>query len=157
MLLDIPSYNAFLKGMRHMKVNIFNQTEQPIDDVKKLIRRIFKHVREKKSMQVICVTQHEIHTMNLKYRSIDRPTDVLSFINDDIEDKSLGDVFISIEQAIIQAKEYGHSLEREIGFLAVHGYLHLKGYDHHTESEEKAMIFMQEEILKKAKLERMKS
>lgn len=140
-----------------MKVNMYNQTELDIKDIRKLIRRIFKHIREKKSMQIIFVTQQDIHQMNLKYRSIDRPTDVLSFINDDEYDNSLGDIFISIEQANIQANDYGHSLDREIGFLSVHGYLHLKGYDHHSEEEEKTMILMQEMILKKAKLERIKS
>lgn len=92
--------------------------------------------------------------MNLAYRKIDKPTDVLSFVNDDESDKSLGDIFISIEQAKKQAEDLGHSFEREIGFLAVHGYLHLKGYDHHTPHEEEAMTKMQEDILRKAKLER---
>ena len=76
------------------------------------------------------------------------------FINDDIEDDSLGDIFISIEQARLQADDYGHSFQREIGFLAVHGYLHLLGYDHHTDEEEKIMIQEQERILKNANLER---
>ena len=140
-----------------MKTNLFNQTDTPLDDLKKLMKRIFKHVKEKMSMQVIFVSQEEIHRLNLSYRGIDRPTDVLSFPNDDEDDKSLGDIFISVEQAKKQAEEYGHSLDREIGFLAVHGYLHLKGYDHHTPEEEKEMVIMQEEILKKAKLERIKS
>ncbi len=140
-----------------MKTNLFNQTDTPLDDLKKLMKRIFKHVKEKMSMQIIFVSQEEIHRLNLSYRGIDRPTDVLSFPNDDEDDKSLGDIFISVEQAKKQAEEYGHSLDREIGFLAVHGYLHLKGYDHHTPEEEKEMIQMQEDILKKAKLERIKS
>lgn len=140
-----------------MKTNLFNQTDTPLDDLKKLMKRIFKHVKEKMSMQIIFVSQEEIHRLNLSYRGIDRPTDVLSFPNDDEDDKSLGDIFISVKQAKKQAEEYGHSLDREIGFLAVHGYLHLKGYDHHTPEEEKEMIQMQEDILKKAKLERIKS
>ena len=157
MLLDTHLFNAFLKGMNLMKTNLFNQTDTPLDDLKKLMRQIFKHVKEKMSMQIIFVSQEEIHRLNLAYRNIDHPTDVLSFPNDDEDDKSLGDIFISVEQAKKQASEYGHSLERELGFLAVHGYLHLKGYDHHTPDEEKEMILMQETILKKAKLERIKS
>jgi probable rRNA maturation factor len=137
-----------------MKTNLFNQTDIDLKDIKKIMRRIFKHVKEKMSMQIIFVTQEEIHRLNLAYRKIDKPTDVLSFVNDDIEDKSLGDIFISIEQAQKQAQDLGHSFEREIGFLAVHGYLHLKGYDHHTPHEEEAMTKMQEDILRKAKLER---
>jgi probable rRNA maturation factor len=121
------------------------------------MKRIFKHVKEKGSMQIVFVTQEEIHRLNLTYRNIDRPTDVLSFPNDDSDDKSLGDIFISIEQAIKQAEEYGHGLDREMGFLAVHGYLHLKGYDHHSPEEEKDMMLKQEDMLRKAKLERIKS
>jgi probable rRNA maturation factor len=137
-----------------MKTNLFNQTDIDLKEIKKIMRRIFKHVKEKMSMQIIFVTQEEIHRLNLAYRKIDKPTDVLSFVNDDESDKSLGDIFISIEQAKKQAEDLGHSFEREIGFLAVHGYLHLKGYDHHTPSEEEVMTKMQEDILRKAKLER---
>lgn len=137
-----------------MKVNLFNQTEHSFDDIKTLMKRIFKHVKEKQTMQIIFVTQDEIKRLNQTYRNIDKPTDVLSFVNDDPMDKSLGDIFISVDQATIQAQDFGHSLDRELGFLAVHGYLHLKGYDHHTPDEEKIMIEKQEEILKKAKLER---
>lgn len=140
-----------------MKTNLFNQTEHDIKPYKKLMKRIFKHVKEKGSMQIVFVTQEEIHRLNLTYRNIDRPTDVLSFPNDDSDDKSLGDIFISIEQAIKQAEEYGHGLDREMGFLAVHGYLHLKGYDHHSPEEEKDMLLKQEDMLRKAKLERIKS
>jgi probable rRNA maturation factor len=140
-----------------MKTNLFNQTEHDIKPYKKLMKRIFKHVKEKGSMQIVFVTQEEIHRLNLTYRNIDRPTDVLSFPNDDSDDKSLGDIFISIEQAIKQAEEYGHGLDREMGFLVVHGYLHLKGYDHHSPEEEKDMMLKQEDMLRKAKLERIKS
>lgn len=137
-----------------MKVNLHNQTEVEIKHIKKIMLAIFKHVKEKKSMEVVFMTQDQIHDMNKTYRQIDKPTDVLSFPNEDENIKSLGDICISIEQAEKQAQDYGHSFEREIGFLAVHGYLHLKGYDHHTDEEEKIMTEMQEHILKKAKLER---
>lgn len=137
-----------------MRVSLHNQTEENITAIKDLMRSIFRNVKEKKNMQVIFVTQDEIHTLNKTYRDMDKPTDVLSFINEDLEDNSLGDVFISIEQAKKQAIDYGHSFEREIGFLAVHGYLHLKGFDHHTEAEEKLMVLEQEKILKTASLER---
>ncbi|MDI6452614.1 rRNA maturation RNase YbeY [Peloplasma aerotolerans] len=137
-----------------MRINLHNQTQEDIIEVESLLKRIFKPIREKNNLQVIFVTQNEIQELNKKFRNIDRPTDVLSFINDDEDDKSLGDVFISLEQARIQAKEFEHSLEREIGFLAVHGYLHLKGYDHYTKAEEEIMKQEQEKILKKAKLER---
>ena len=137
-----------------MRISLHNQTEENISEIKDLMKSIFKNVKEKKNMQVIFVTQDAIHELNKTYRQMDKPTDVLSFINDDVEDNSLGDVFISIEQAKKQAMDYGHSFEREIGFLAVHGYLHLKGFDHHTEAEEKLMVLEQEKILKTASLER---
>jgi len=137
-----------------MRISLHNQTEENISEIKDLMKSIFKNVKEKKNMQVIFVTQDAIHELNKTYRQMDKPTDVLSFINDDMEDNSLGDVFISIEQAKKQAIDYGHSFEREIGFLAVHGYLHLKGFDHHTEAEEKLMVLEQEKILKQASLER---
>jgi probable rRNA maturation factor len=137
-----------------MKINIHNQTEESIKQVKQVLNKVFKTVDDPTSMEVILVTQEVIHQMNLKFRDIDRPTDVLSFVNDDEDINSLGDIFISLEQARKQALDYDHSFEREVGFLAVHGYLHLKGYDHHSEDEEKEMIKAQEEILNKADLKR---
>ncbi|MGN0444753.1 MAG: rRNA maturation RNase YbeY [Acutalibacteraceae bacterium] len=85
------------------------------------------------------VNDDEIHELNREYRNVDRATDVLSFplgengvydINNDTGAKMLGDIVISIDHAVMQAEQYGHSLEREIGFLTVHSMLHLLGYDH---------------------------
>lgn len=137
-----------------MKVNIHNQTSDEVKQVEKLLKNVFKTIKEKLSMEIVFVTLDQIHKMNVDYRQIDRPTDVLSFVNDDPSIKSLGDIFISLEKAKQQADDYGHSFEREVGFLAVHGYLHLKGYDHHTPGEEKEMTEMQEKILNKVKLQR---
>ncbi|MCA0754586.1 rRNA maturation RNase YbeY [Paenibacillus sp. N4] len=115
----------------------------------------------------------EIHQLNREYRGIDRPTDVLSFAmqedgteeldiifevesedeNDPISGM-LGDIIISVETAARQSEEYGHSLEREIGFLFVHGFLHLIGYDHQDEETEAIMTAKQEAILQKAGLSR---
>jgi probable rRNA maturation factor len=114
-----------------------------------------------------------IHALNRDYRGIDRPTDVLSFamqedgadeldIIFEVEDESesdplsgmLGDIIISVERAQLQSEEYGHSLEREIGFLFVHGFLHLIGYDHQDETSEAEMTAMQEAVLSQAGLTR---
>lgn len=85
------------------------------------------------------VDDGEIHKLNKEYRNIDRSTDVLSFplgengvydINNDTGAKMLGDIVISMDHATVQAELYGHSLEREVGFLTVHSMLHLLGYDH---------------------------
>ena len=62
-------------------------------------------------------------------------------------DAYIGELFISVDKAREQAQEYGHSFEREMGFLAVHGFLHINGYDHYTPQEEKEMFSLQEEIL----------
>ena len=140
--------------MKIMKIQLHNQTKEDIKEIKEILQKIFKPIKQEKNIQIIFLEQKAIHEMNLTYRQMDRPTDVLSFINDDEDDDSLGDIFISIEQARLQAEDYGHSFAREIGFLAVHGYLHLLGYDHHTDEEEKQMIEEQERILKNANLER---
>ena len=109
-------------------------------------------------VSVSFVDNKYIHKINKKYRGIDRPTDVISFAFIDAEgnyDKILsspgvvvlGDIYISIDKAKEQAEEYGHSLHRELSFLFVHGLLHLLGYDHMKEEDEKIMFKLQDEIL----------
>lgn len=112
----------------------------------------------KTELSVSFVGLEEIHSINKEYRGIDRPTDVISFaLNDKTEDEIeiiggdetnyLGDIIICVEKIEEQAKEYNHSFERELGFLTVHGFLHLLGYDHMTEDEEKIMFSKQNKIL----------
>ncbi len=102
---------------------------------------------------VILTDDEEVHILNREYRNIDRTTDVISFaLNDNGSIPGpinvLGDVYISIPKMMEQAKEYGHSEKREVAFLAVHGLLHLLGYDHTLgEKEEKEMFDLQKEIL----------
>ena len=109
-------------------------------------------------VSVTFVDNKYIHKINKKYRGIDRPTDVISFAfidgqgnYDKILSSSgivvLGDIYISIDKAKEQAEEYGHSLHRELSFLFVHGLLHLLGYDHMKEEDEKIMFRLQDEIL----------
>ena len=110
-------------------------------------------------VSVSFVDNRYIHRINKKYRHIDRPTDVISFafLDDGHQYEkvlfhegmvALGDIYISVEKAIDQANEYGHSVNRELCFLFVHGLLHLLGYDHMNERDEKVMFSLQEEILK---------
>ena len=110
-------------------------------------------------VSVSFVDNRYIHRINKKYRHIDRPTDVISFafLDDGHQYEkvlfhegmvALGDIYISVEKAIEQANEYGHSVNRELCFLFVHGLLHLLGYDHMNEMDEKVMFSRQEEILK---------
>ncbi|MDO4680885.1 MAG: rRNA maturation RNase YbeY [Aerococcus sp.] len=110
-------------------------------------------------MSLTIVDDERIHVINREYRHVDRPTDVISFaINDNADEEDieawpeelpyeLGDLFISLDTTKRQAEEYGHSFERELGFLAVHGFLHLNGYDHMEPDDEKEMFGLQEEIL----------
>ena len=93
----------------------------------------------------------QIRGLNKMYRGIDEPTDVLSF---PMDDEIWGDIIISTDKVISQAEEYGHSLERELGFLVVHGILHLLGYDHQTPEEEAVMRQKEEKILTELKLSR---
>ncbi|TSB46759.1 rRNA maturation RNase YbeY [Alkalicoccobacillus porphyridii] len=108
-------------------------------------------------VSVSFVDEDEIRQINHGHRGIDRGTDVLSFaLNEGVEEVAqsiegmpnlLGDIIISTERITQQAKEYEHSFERELGFLIVHGFLHLLGYDHMDSEEEKVMFKRQEEIL----------
>ena len=109
---------------------------------------------------IIFVEDDEIHRINKEYRGIDRVTDVISFAFEDSKDleyndiRLLGDIYICIPQMKRQAEEYGHSEKRELSFLAVHGLLHLLGYDHMNENDEKEMFGLQELILNETNIKR---
>lgn len=105
---------------------------------------------QSQSINIILLSNDEIKEMNETYRNKDYVTDVLTFPDGYLN--NLGDVFIAIPRCEEQAKEYGHSFQRELGFLTVHGYLHTLGYDHQTKDEEEEMTKLQETILQKAKL-----
>ena len=141
-----------------MKIRFYNETNISTFKYQKLINNVLKNRSKNKFMNIIFTDNENIHKINKEYRNIDRVTDVISFANCDDkenEDKNeLGDVFISLERAYEQAKEYGHSEEREVAFLAVHAYLHLCGYDHMTPEDEKEMFSIQEDILNKAGIKR---
>ena len=144
-----------------MKINFVNETNVDVKEYKKLIRSVLKHEKTDKYFNIIFVDKDRIQQINNDYRGINKVTDVITFALMENPDElfmeaidELGDVFICIDRAIEQATEYNHSIEREMGFLAVHGYLHLIGYDHMTEEDEKIMFKKQDEILNKAKLKR---
>lgn len=141
------------------KFYIYNNTDEDLDSyidaIKETIKYALKFEKVKHAtFNIIIINNDEIHEINKKYRGIDRPTDVISFALEDnsdegfnLKERVLGDIYISIDKAKEQAKEYGHSLNREIRFLAVHGLLHLLGYDHMNEKDEKEMFERQELIL----------
>ncbi len=129
-----------------------------LDDV---IKRVLKHEHVKNAyFGIIFVDLREIQRINREYRGIDRVTDVISFALEDKKDnidmnmRILGDIYICIPKMIEQASNYGHSIKRELSFLTVHGLLHLLGYDHMNEEDEKVMFGLQELILNEAGITR---
>ncbi len=147
------------------ELEIFNQTDKDIPELE-TVKKVLEYAIKKEHLDhvifnVIIVDNPYIHELNRDYRNIDRETDVITFALEDEKDmvepdgeRILGDIYISIDKAISQAEEYGHSLLRELSFLAVHGFYHLLGYDHQTEEEEKVMFAKQEEVLHDCKIER---
>ena len=127
------------------------------DYVKYLVEKLDLNKCE---FNIIIVDNKRIHEINREYRNVDRETDVISFAMEDNMDieyedfRLLGDIYISIDKCYSQAKEYGHSECREISFLCTHGLLHLLGYDHMNEEDEKEMREMEEKIMSHVDLRR---
>jgi len=142
----------------------------PCEEIaKKVIEEAIEYVDcpYEAEVNLLLTMNEEIHQMNLEFREIDRPTDVLSFpmvdydmpgefdfledsfeyFNPETGELMLGDIVISKEKVISQAEEYGHSVEREYAFLIAHSMLHLFGYDHIEEEERMVMEAKQKEIL----------
>lgn len=145
-----------------------NRTEEIVDEeIMKELERVAYETLVYDEFDTECevslsiVNDEEIKEINSNFRNIDKSTDVLSFpqIDYDLDETVmtnekdeivLGDIIISIDTAKRQAEEFGHSLKRELCFLTVHSMLHLLGYDHMTDDEEKEMFAKQKEILEKA-------
>ncbi|GAC89609.1 rRNA maturation RNase YbeY [Anoxybacillus flavithermus] len=142
-------------------------TEQQIELIEQLLQHAAKeeHVPDGAEVSVTFVDNEKIREINRDYRGKDQPTDVISFALEEMGEEEieivgadvppvLGDIIISVPKAREQAEQYGHSFMRELGFLAVHGFLHLLGYDHETEEEEKVMFAKQEQLLQQFGLTR---
>ena len=154
MLSYIPmelDFNSQIDGYEEYEEIYFSLLKKTLDHL---------HLFFDPIVSVTFVDNEFIHNLNNQYRHIDRPTDVISFAFLDNEENKeqllhghgpvcLGDIYISIDKAIAQANEYGHSLKRELSFLFIHGLLHLLGYDHMNEEDEKIMFALQDEILPK--------
>lgn len=156
------------------KVKLYFSNHQKSIDLPKGLRTLIRkcceealaeeEIEDEAEVNLTVVDNEEIHKMNLEYREKDAATDVLSFPMSDGEDFDidpetnrimLGDIVISAERALEQAKEYGHSFEREMCFLATHSMFHLLGYDHEvSEEEEKIMFEKQEKVLQKLGINR---
>ena len=141
-----------------------DETNQLEQNQLELLEKLLDYAREKEEIEndaelsITIVDNETIQEINKQYRDKDQPTDVISFaleehgeeeieIRGDNLPRHLGDIIISIEKVNEQANEYGHSFNRELGFLAVHGFLHLLGYDHMTTEEEKEMMERQDHLI----------
>jgi probable rRNA maturation factor len=142
-------------------------SEEEISTVEKLLQLAAKleKVGDDSELSITFVTNDRIQEINKEYRHKDMPTDVISFAMEELGEgeipltgmeipRVLGDIIISVARAREQALEYGHSFIRELGFLAVHGFLHLLGYDHEIEEDEKVMFSRQKDILDEFGLKR---
>lgn len=147
-----------------LNIDFLDETNEVKEEHIELVEKLLQHaaaslnIEDGSEVSITFVTNEAIHEINREYRDKDHPTDVISFaleelgegeieiVGEDIP-RILGDIIISTDRTKEQANEYGHSFERELGFLAVHGFLHLLGYDHMTAEDEKVMFGKQDEIL----------
>lgn len=137
--------------------SIFNETDKNLDEYMDKLYELLEFTLKREKLEnvefnVIFVDKEKIHEINKTYRNIDRVTDVISFALEDnldikLDHRVLGDIYICIEKAEEQSVEYGHLFLRELSFLMIHGLLHLLGYDHMNESDERIMFGKQEDIL----------
>jgi len=148
-----------------MEIGIFNQTDEKLDDELLELKKLLENISKDEGLDnilfnVIIVDNETIREINRTYRKIDKETDVISFALEDDktfnleEIRVLGDIYISIDKAKSQALEYGHSFKRELSFLAIHGFLHLLGYDHMKKEDEEIMFKKQEEVLSRYEITR---
>lgn len=146
-------------------IQFYNQTSESVDTYETMIETVVNETIKQENLMnemlecsFIFVDNEQIREINANYRQKDAITDVITFaIEDEMPGeikiqgipmpRMLGDVFISLPRTREQAERYGHSFERELSFLAVHGCLHLLGYDHLEPEEEKIMFGKQEDIL----------
>ena len=152
-----------------MEHQIFLESEVPGgEEYENLLQRVISAVLDAEGVDVPCevnvliTDDEEIHVINMEQREVDRATDVLSFPMFDLQPGEmpeedwadpdtglvpLGDMVISLERCVAQAEEFGHSLERELSYLSVHSTLHLLGYDHMDEDEQKRQMREREEVI----------
>lgn len=155
-----------------MTIDIHDETGEVGAELQQWVIRLIDHAAEILNLEgeIECsltfVRNPRIQEINRTYRGIDRATDVISFALEEMEEgevpilpeegepRVLGDIVVSIDKAREQAEAYDHSFERELGFLIIHGLLHLLGYDHTTKAEEEKMFGLQEDILSSFGLKR---
>lgn len=147
----------------NLEVDFQDEGQDVTEEMYTLLNDLLQHAArelkvENAEVSISFVDNDRIQEINAEYRDKDQPTDVISFALEEegegeIEIKGedlprmLGDIIISVPKAIEQAEEHGHSFRREMGFLTLHGFLHLLGYDHMTEEDEKEMFGLQDTLL----------
>ena len=156
---------------RFSEVNFLglNENDEYIDLIENVIGQAFKEEKIENInlyINVVLTNPENIKNINKKHRNIDKETDVLSFPmfeKQEIEDiiikgnnieEALGDIVISIEKVKEQANEYGHSFERELSYMLIHGFYHIMGYDHINEEDKKQMREKEEKVLNKLQITR---
>lgn len=131
------------------------------EDVYELIERVLREclivegIGTEYEIAISLVNNEEMKELNLKYRGVNKETDVLSFPMEDdfsIDTPLLGDIVISVEKALEQSREYSHSIERELAYLACHSMFHLMGYDHMNETEKREMREKEKTVLKNLRI-----
>ena len=155
-----------------LELYVNDETDTINDAIQELVTNILIHaaaeegISRETEVSVTFMSDDDLQKVNAEYRGIDAPTDVISFALEEMSEGEvaiiaeegmptvLGDILISVDTARRQAKEYEHDLNREIGFLALHGFLHLLGYDHLNKIDETKMFGRQKEILESFGLER---
>ncbi|RLQ98183.1 rRNA maturation RNase YbeY [Falsibacillus albus] len=155
-----------------LNIDFLDETGELSERDLELVQRLLNFAAESEKVEseselsVTFVDNDRIKEINKEYRNKDSATDVISFAMEEMGEgelsivgadlpRILGDIIISVSKAREQAEEYGHSYQRELGFLALHGFLHLLGYDHMNESDEKIMFGRQKEILDAYGLKRL--
>ncbi|GEK35221.1 rRNA maturation RNase YbeY [Kurthia sibirica] len=154
-----------------LHIDFLDETTKVKETDMKLVEDLLQHaakvenIEDGTELSITFVTNDAIHEINKEYRQKDAPTDVISFALEELGEgeieiiapgmpRVLGDIIISIDRTAEQAADFGHSFERELGFLAVHGFLHVLGYDHMVAEDEKIMFGKQDEILESFGLSR---
>ncbi|WP_148359194.1 rRNA maturation RNase YbeY [Peribacillus simplex] len=154
-----------------LAIGLMDETNEVTEEAQQLVESILQFAARKENIEkdtelsVTFVDNDRIREINKEYRHKDSATDVISFALEEMGEneveivgaempRMLGDIIISIERTKEQAEEYGHSFDRELGFLALHGFLHLLGFDHMNEEDEKVMFTKQKEILEEYGLSR---
>lgn len=152
-----------------MDLEVFDETDKVSEERIELVKNVLEYAGKyiklpgDTEMSVTLMGNPRIHEINKQYRGVDKPTDVISFaIEETSEDdlpiilpddeefdvpKNIGDIMVSMDKVKEQAEYLEHSEERELGFLVVHGFLHLNGYDHMRKEDEEVMFGLQREIL----------